>query len=83
MTVTLPREPCGKFNAVIGFSQASRRMPLTAGNKMPVRTTTTLPVTACKVAAWACEMPGPCIQASMASTMIPVRICLGLEARSV
>jgi MOSC domain-containing protein YiiM len=26
LTVTLPREPCGKFNAVIGFSQASRLM---------------------------------------------------------
>jgi MOSC domain-containing protein YiiM len=26
LKVTLPREPCGKFNAVIGFSQASRLM---------------------------------------------------------
>ena len=26
LKVTLPREPCGKFNAVIGFSHASRLM---------------------------------------------------------
>jgi MOSC domain-containing protein YiiM len=26
LTVTEPREPCGKFNAVMGFSQASRLM---------------------------------------------------------
>ena len=26
LKVTLPREPCGKFNAAIGFAQASKRM---------------------------------------------------------